>query len=53
MLFASEPVKPNILGVPGLEEKSSISLFKKKPNSSQYNLEPYASFIVVVAEMAA
>ena len=40
MLFASPPVTPNILGTPGLLLKSSISLFKKKPSSEQYNLEP-------------
>ncbi len=40
ILFASAPINPNILGTPGLLLKSSISLFRKKPNSSTYNLEP-------------
>ena len=31
--FAFAPSKPNIFGTPGLLLKSSISLFKKKPNS--------------------
>ena len=29
--FASFPTNPNALGTPGFDEKSSISLFKKKP----------------------
>ena len=35
ILLASAPISPNILGTPGLLLKSSISLFKKNPNSEQ------------------
>ncbi len=37
ILLASAPVKPNIFGTPALLLKSSISLFRKKPNSEQNN----------------
>ena len=30
-LLASAPISPNMLGVPGLAEKSSISLLRRKP----------------------
>ena len=38
--LASPPVKPNILGKPGLIEKSSISLLKNIPRSSLNNFDP-------------
>jgi len=40
ILLASAPINPNIFGSPGLLEKSSIWLFKKNPNSVQYNFDP-------------
>ena len=52
MAFASPPISPNILGSPGLALKSSISLFKKKPNSFTYNLDPKAPLSVVVTATA-
>src|SRR5690606_9370750 len=52
ILLASAPTRPNIFGTPGLALKSSISLFRKNPSSSQYTLEPYAPFKVVVTATA-
>ena len=36
----SPPIKPYMLGKPGFIEKSSISLLKKNPNSSEISFEP-------------
>ena len=38
--FSSKPGTPNMFGVPGLELKSSISLFNKKPLSFTNTLDP-------------
>src|SRR4051812_17187171 len=41
-----------MLGEPGLDEKSSISLFIRKPRPSTVTAEPYQSFKVVVIATA-
>ena len=42
ILFASDPIKPYTFGDPGLEEKSSISLFIKIPVPVGTMPDPYA-----------
>ncbi len=46
--FASRPIKPYELGVFSRDEKSSISLFSKKPAPSTTIFEPNDRFSVVV-----
>src|SRR6185369_7571087 len=50
--FASPPTKPNILGVPGLLLKSSISLFRRNPAPFTNTLLPNPPFKVVVTATA-
>ncbi|MNT74346.1 hypothetical protein D3C72_2131570 [compost metagenome] len=52
MALASPPTKPYIFGEPGFTEKSSISLFNKKPAPLTTTVEPYDPFNVVVTETA-
>ena len=40
MAFASDPMRPYPLGVPGLEEKSSISLLISMPVPGIINPDP-------------
>ena len=50
--FRSPWTSPNWLGVPGLTEKSSISLFMTKPAPVTVTLFPYNEFNVVVTATA-
>ena len=50
--FASDPVRPNKFGAPGLELKSSISEFRKYPPPGTQTLLPKLSFNVVVIAAA-
>src|SRR6218665_160840 len=52
ILLASPPMAPNILGVPGLALKSSISLLRKKPAPPTTTAEPYQPLSVVVHDTA-
>ena len=46
MAFASPPSRPNALGTPGFAEKSSISLFNRKPAPATAMPDPYEKFSV-------
>ena len=50
--FALSPTRPQVLDVPGLIEKSSISLFNKNPAPSTTCLLPKFVFSVVVIATA-
>ncbi len=50
--FASPWMRPNMLGAPGLEEKSSISLLSRKPSEPAVTFEPKLPFRVVVTATA-
>jgi hypothetical protein len=52
MAFAVPCTSPNWLGVPGLEVKSSISLFRKKPAPVTSTRLPYSELSVVVTATA-
>ena len=52
MAFASPPTSPYMFGEPGFTEKSSISLFSRKPAPFTNTLEPYEPLSVVVIATA-
>src|ERR1700677_1714480 len=52
MALAGPWMRPNMLGAPILEAKSSISSFKRKPREPAVTWEPKLSLRVVVTETA-